>query len=445
MKLKMCGFAYDIDLNLLIFHLVYFLLLFWVYSHYVVVIYAHAGFADTLNINKAIISCSVIAVSFLILHNNGMPSFFFLNIIIALIITPSFVITSGSDLPFSFLLVTWAAYIIIVLVVRFVRIPRIKIKQIQDVVLLRAFALLGVLFIANIFALGGGQYFNINFARVYDFREVAAKNVPDIFAYLSNNFSQAIIPLCLVLAVIKRRWSLMLVFMFSGFMLFGLFSHKSALLLPLMTLFFYWIAKHKNALKLALLSFILIVVIGGMDWHIKQSGVEGISGWFGFLFVERAIITPSWLNWGYYDFFTVNPHHYWAHSKISLGLVESNYDIRIDHLIGREFLGDEAIGANTGWIGSGMGQAGYFGVALYSVLFGLLLSLVDAYAKKLGRSLVLAIFFIPVVVIATSVDLTTVLLTNGLLLTLLIVVLLKKPLVPNSFQHYKEKVNWEYK
>jgi len=212
-----------------------------------------------------------------------------------------------------------------------------------------------------------------------------------------------------------------------------------------MTLFFYWIAKHKNALKLALLSFILIVVFGGVDWHIKQSGVEGISGWFGFLFVERAIITPSWLNWGYYDFFTVNPHHYWAHSKISLGLVESNYDIRIDHLIGREFLGDEAIGANTGWIGSGMGQAGYFGVALYSVLFGLLLSLVDAYAKKLGRSLVLAIFFIPVVVIATSVDLTTVLLTNGLLLTLLIVVLLKKPLVPNSFQHYKEKVNWEYK
>jgi hypothetical protein len=89
-------------------------------------------------------------------------------------------------------------------VVRFVRIPRIKIKQIQDVVLLRAFALLGVLFIANIFALGGGQYFNINFARVYDFREVAAKNVPDIFAYLSNNFSQAIIPLCLVLAVIKK-------------------------------------------------------------------------------------------------------------------------------------------------------------------------------------------------------------------------------------------------
>jgi hypothetical protein len=56
-------------------------------------------------------------------------------------------------------------------VVRFVRIPRIKIKQIQDVVLLRAFALLGVLFIASIFALGGGQYFNINFARVYDFRK----------------------------------------------------------------------------------------------------------------------------------------------------------------------------------------------------------------------------------------------------------------------------------
>ena len=54
---------------------------------------------------------------------------------------------------------------------------------------------------------------------------------------------------------------------------------------PLMTLFFYWIAKHKNALKLALLSFILIVVIGGMDWHIKQSGVECISGWFGFLFL----------------------------------------------------------------------------------------------------------------------------------------------------------------
>jgi hypothetical protein len=131
------------------------------------------------------------------------------------------------------------------------------------------------------------------------------------------------------------------------------------------------------------------------------------------------------LNWAYYDFFSVHPYTYWAESKFTLGLVASPYDLNIPYLIGREFFGDAEAHANTGWIGSGMANAGYFGIAFYSVLIGLLLSMLDAYAKKLGYSLLLAVFLISVMTATTSADLTTMLLTHGFLMLLLIVILLK--------------------
>ena len=151
----------------------------------------------------------------------------------------------------------------------------------------------------------------------------------------------------------------------------------------------------------------------------------GLSGLFGNLFVRRSLLVPSLLNWAYFDFFSVNPNTYWADSKLSLGMISSPYDLGIAELIGREFMGNEETHANTGWIGSGMANAGYVGIALYSVFLGLLLSLLDAYAKKLGYSLILAIFVLNVMTATQSADFTTMLLTHGLFALLLIVMLLQ--------------------
>jgi hypothetical protein len=425
MRFKIFGLTYNFDLRLLVLHLIYFALLLCVYTTYIVDIYGYTGFKDALNISKAIFSPFAITAAFFLLSNNGLPSYFFLNIIIALTVTPSLVIFSGSDLPFSFIAVTWFAFAILAMVARFFRLRLIRVKHINANIMLRWLAGLSLLFIASIFAFGGSRFINFDLSLVYDFRRDAADNLPSIFGYLMPNFSYAIVPLGIVLSFLYRQWMLVLAFIFCGVMIFALSSHKAPLFIPIIVIIIYWFSRHPKVSNLTMLGLITVVVIGGLDFYLLQSGRGGFVGWFGDLGVRRSLLVPSLLNWAYYDFFSVHPYTYWADSKFSLGFVASPYDLKIPYLIGREFFGDAEAHANTGWIGSGMANAGYFGIALYSVLIGLLLSMLDAYAIKLGYSMVSAVFLISVMTAITSTDFTTMFLTHGLLVLLLIVHLLQ--------------------
>ncbi len=416
---------YVLDWQLLALHLIYYALLLWVYITYIVDIFGYAGFVDEFNIRKAIFSPFVITLSFLLLRNNGLPSYFFLNIIIALTVTTSLVIFSGSNLPILFMAVTWVAFTILAIVARFFRLPLIRSKKIGNKVLLGWLAGISLLFIASIFAFGGGAYLNFDLTRVSEFRREAAANLPGIFGYLMPNVSKAIMPLGIVLSLIYRKWVFLILFICCAIMIFALSSHKSPLFMPIVIISVYWFSHYKKALDLTLLALIAVVLIGGIDFYLWQSGIGGLSGLFGNLFVRRALLVPSLLNWAYFDFFSVNPYTYWADSKLSLGIIDNPYDLGIAKLIGREFMGNEETNANTGWIGSGMANAGYVGIALYSVLIGLLLSLADAFAKKLGYAIVLAIFILIVMGATQSTDFTTMLLTHGVFASILIVMLLQ--------------------
>jgi hypothetical protein len=419
MTFKIFGPTYKFDGRLLALHLIYFALLLWVYSNYFLNVIGYVGVTNAFNINKAIFAPFAITAAFVLLRNNGLPSYFFLNIIIALTVTPSLVIFCGSDLPFSFIIVTWIAFAILAMAARLFRLRRIRTKHIDAITLVRWLAGLSLLYIASIFALGGGRFINFDISRVYEIRRVAAAAMPGIYEYWMSNFSQAIIPL-------------LIVFIFCSFMIFALASHKAPLFIPIAVIFIYWLSRNAKVVNLTMLAIITIVVIGSLDFYLKQSGIGGIVGWFGSLTIYRLLLAPSLLNWSYFAFFSVHPYSFWSVSKFTFGLFTSPYDIGIPFLIGREVFGDAAMCANTGWIGSGMANAGYFGVGLYSFFIGLFLSFIDAYAKTLGYSLVVAVFLIPVMIVTTSTDLPTMLLTNGLLALLIMVILLKANLEQNS-------------
>jgi hypothetical protein len=418
--------TYNFDWHLLALHIIYFVLLLWVYTTYFLDVYGYiyAGLGNALNINKAIFALFAIMAAFALLRNNGLPSYFFLNIIIA----PSFVIFSGSDLPYSFVIVIWNAFAILAMVARFFRLRRIRAKQINPITLLLWLAGLSLFFIASIIALGGDRFINFNLSLVYEFRRKAAAVLPGVYEYLMSNFSQAMVPLGIVLSLFYKKRGLLFVFIFCSIMIFALSSQKGALFIPIAVIFVYWFSRHPKVTNLTMLALSTVVLIGALDFYLRQSSVGGIVGWFSSLAIYRTLFGPSLLNRAYLDFFSVNPYCYWADSKFSVGLIVSPYNLGIPFLIGREVFGNADMCANTGWIGSGMAQAGYFGIALYSVLIGLFLSLLDAYAKKLGYSMAVAIFLIPVMVGTTSSDLSTMLLSNGLFALLLIVTLIKPDL-----------------
>lgn len=424
MKMILTVGHYRFKWTLLALHLLYFSLLLWVYTTFIVDIYQYTSIPNSLSINKIIISIIFIIISFSFLRDNGLPSFFYLNLILALGISPSFVIFSGGDLPFLFAITVFFAFLVVAITVRIIKLRRLRLKYIDTNKLLYFFAILSLLFIFSIFAFGGGRFINFDIMRVYDFRSEAASNLPSIYSYLSPNFSKIIIPLGIVFSFIYRKRMLLLIFIFCAVMIFALTSNKSPLFIPFAIVFTYWVSNFSKKEDLTIMALIMVVLIGAVTYYLKLSGIQRLWGWFGALFIYRTLIIPSLLDWYHFEFFSSNPVYYWADSKFSLGLITRPYDIPMQYLIGREYFGSEHIAANTGWIGSGMGNAGYWGILLYSILFGLFLSLIDVYAKKLDKRVILAICLIPVTTIARSCDFSSMFLTQGLFALLFVLIFL---------------------
>jgi oligosaccharide repeat unit polymerase len=392
----------------------------------IVTIYERIGMIDNFNVTKAIFSMLLILLAFALLRKTDMPSFFYLHFIMAVTVIPSLVLFSGSDLSFSFAFISWVAFLIVACVGQMSRVSRIRAYHIKTKVLLFCCVVLSLVFIASIFAFGGSQFINFNLSRVYELREEAVQNLPYIYSYLLPNFSKVIIPIGIVLCLVARQYLGLLILIFCNVMIFALSTHKTPLFIPFVIILAYWLFKYPQKVKITLSFFCAGVFISGLIYFLVPLGLDEIWLWISALFLYRSILLPCWLNWQHFEFFSNNPYYYWADSKLSLGLVTSPYDLPMPYLVSREYVGIDQMGsANTGWIGSGMGNAGYLGIILYSLLFGLFLSLIDAYAKKLGKSIVFAIFLIPVITVATSIDFTTMLLTQGLLILMFLIMLME--------------------
>jgi len=394
----------------------------FVYTTSIVDYFGYEGYINKLNYDKVIFSPLVIIFAFALLRNNGLPSYFHLNLIIASTVTPSLAIFCGADLPLLFAAVTGVAFAIVALVTGYSNVPRIRMKYINSKFFLSGLVVLCLFYIASIFAFGGGKYLNFNIMNVYQFRAAASANLPGIYGYFMPSFSKVIIPVGIVLSILYRRKILLILFIICAVLLFALSAHKSVLFIPFMVIFIYWFSNYRKSTALALIVFMLILIVGCVDIYIAKSGAGGLWGIFGSIGVRRAFYVPSWLNWAYFDFFSTHPYTYWADSKFSLGFVDRTYEMTMSHVIGEIHLAKENLGANTGWIGSGMGNAGCIGIVFYSVLIGLILSFLDSYSKKLGYSFVLSISAIPILTMTTGSDLMTMFLTHGLVVLFLILI-----------------------
>ena len=426
---------YRFEWRLLALHIIYFVALQCLFTKFIVIIYAYQGLlVDSLNIIKVMFSIFFIVTAFALLRKNELPSFFYLNLIIALIVTPSLVLFSGCDLPFSFALTTWFAFAIVAFVAQISKLHTFRTKHIKSKTLLHCFVVLSGLFILSIFALGGGKYINFDFSLVYDLRQEVADNLPHIYSYLMPSFSKVIIPLGIILSLIYKQRVMLLMLILCDIMIFALSTHKTPLFIPFAVIGAYWLSKYPKGVNVTIMFLIFGVIVSGFVYYLLPLGLNETWIWIGAIFTYRILLLPSLLNWQHLEFFSTNPYYYWADSKFTLGAVTSPYDFPMPFQVSLAYVGIERMGsANVGWIGSGVGNAGYLGIVLYSVLLGLFLSLIDAYGKKIDKSVMFAIFLIPVLTAVQSVDLTGMLLTQGLLVLFLIVIFLDPNVKPRAF------------
>ncbi len=219
---------------------------------------------------------------------------------------------------------------------------------------------------------------NFDFRKVYDHRSGMSGRIVLLCSLLGKVF----LPFVAVAAVRKGSFFVAAIVVIGAILVFGVSSHKSHLILPLISLavaYFYSKFDLKDFVGL------LTIVIGlATLLHLIADG-NGVSNWVYSLGVRRALFVPAFLTFEYVEFFSENTKYLWSTSRISFGLLDNPYDVSIPSLIG-ESLFQDGTKANVGFIGSGYAQAGILGALIYSIGFGLVVTLFRMFSVSGGEA-----------------------------------------------------------
>lgn len=289
-------------------------------------------------------------------------------------------------------------------------------------------SLIILLFILN----GGFKYFNLDLSAVYEYRRVAADALPGFFGYLLSPVAKVFLPIALVIAVMDKKWIIASLIIVLAIIFFGLTHHKTVFLAPFAVLIIYYaLQKFKINTAIILLFFIIsIFIICELVFRLLMSGEE--ISFFSSLFVRRLFLVSPLLDKFYVDFFMDNQFFYWSTSKIGLGLVDSPYNLSAPFMIGEEFFGRVGMSANAGFIGSGFANFGYFGVLIYGVVLGLIVSILNSHGKHIGHIFVISVSILVVMAAVSASDLTTVVFTHGLFFLLFILSSVSSEFISNE-------------
>jgi|TARA_R100000049_G_C1954646_1_gene106636 hypothetical protein len=269
-------------------------------------------------------------------------------------------------------------------------------------------------------AFGGLTYFNLDIERVYDFRRVAARELPGIFDYLYSNVSTAVMPVALLLALKFRNWLVVGLVLFCTVLLFGMTQHKSVLFAPWAVVALYYF--YGRTPQAYVIGYLFMGVLGLCTLELIRIDIAGTpeAGYLTSLVVRRVLLIPAVLDSYYIEFFSINEFYYWSSSRLGFFSSGNDYIVSAPFVIGETYFSDPDMSANAGLIGSGFSNAGIIGVAAYGLAAGLILSMLQSYGKRIGHAFVSAVSILTVFNIITSTDILTSLLTHGLLMLIIL-------------------------
>lgn len=244
-----------------------------------------------------------------------------------------------------------------------------------------------------------------------------------LLEYLDVWTMKIVTPFCIIWSLKERKKSRVAFFVTLQVVLFGFSSHKSVLFSAFVVVFFYilfdFIVSKSHYLPL---SFNALLI---WPLYCRFSGSTGILvGLF-----NRVMVTPAVINFNFYEYFYHNGFD-WFRQSFLRHFTTSKFDLLLPKLIGLEYYNNAAINANTGFLGSGYAQGGMVVLVIYSIIIGLMISLIDSFSAKISPKLVCSIMLLPMMSLFTSGDLPSSIVTGGIFICfILLYVLSKDPLV----------------
>ena len=272
----------------------------------------------------------------------------------------------------------------------------------------------------------GFNNFNLNPKLVHNLREID-KSYP-IQIYLMSWLSNVIIPLLSCIFIKKKNYIGLLFLSIILVYIFGISFSKTLLAIPIFALSLAALFRNKK------ISF-SIIPIGLIFLNIITlliHSFSSISSDFEYLtsmVIRRSIFIPSQVIFSYFDFFSQNNFIYWSNTFGLNKFLNYPYDSSVGLLISNNYFNGDGF-VNSSFFGTGFMHAGYFGNILYAVVIGLIFNFIDSFSKdKKDKLLYLGCSLTPILILITSADLTTTLISHGLLITLLLIPLISEEVV----------------
>lgn len=242
-----------------------------------------------------------------------------------------------------------------------------------------------VLIIVGSIYSGNLAYLNFDFSRVYEFRADAIGVRSPVIEYSILNAIAFFAPLSIALVLRERKYVLYIVVFVAIFMIFGLTSHKSYVLTPLLATAVFLIVNRFRS------HYALVLAFTGLVFTMTFAYQLGlIDETLPTLTVRRMFFVPAYLNFLFHDFFSIGPKMLWSDSLLSMKMVDNPYGAVASRLIMNYYGGGGSMGlsidgtANTGFLGAGYGNGGFGGMLFYSLIIVFLLRMTDMLADRVG-------------------------------------------------------------
>lgn len=304
--------------------------------------------------------------------------------------------------------------------------PRFRVRRLRN----SNYVMFIVLSVISVVVCALLIYFNglptlraLNFSSVYDIRR-SVDYGPSVMRYLVNWQANVINCFLIGVAWYRRRYGLLLISLGLQFVLFLTTGHKSYLFIPFFVFLVLYAIQKQSLMKILLLGLIAVIFLSFMIYIFGWSVTPA-----SFL-IRRVFFVPSKIYFYYYDFFSQNDLVLLSQSRLGFFL-DSPYDISTANMMGMLYAGKAETHMNAGYLADAYMNFGALGVLFFSVLVGVIFSLLDSVTAKIDIVISASALVVPIRNLYGGALLTT-LITHGLLFGVLLTWLYARKMYPKK-------------
>jgi hypothetical protein len=265
-----------------------------------------------------------------------------------------------------------------------------------------------VAIVCYLIAQGAYRRFTLDLYSIYAYRgEIGDLVFVGLFKYFAH-WAHSVFTISLLVWALHYKSKALAI----GVIATQIFIYGSTLLKALLFNFvfitgLYYILRRRGNVTILLWLYCAVLALGMLETMFL--GYDNITG----VITRRVVFLPPYLANEYFELFREIGYVYWTSGFLG-GLYPYPFAYDPANLVGQAAMASRETWANNGMFGMGFMQAGFAGMLLYGVLYGLWLYIIDCISVgRIPVEVAVCMVIVPTLLVVTDTDLPTTLLTHG--------------------------------